>query len=242
MILKKLAPFTFGLVAVLLTGCGTTAKFIYPGNVNDLTQFENGPVYQKNVAVTPFEEMRGDKNQASTYLLYLIPLMPFGYCEYERPDAARMFNTISEFNFDPSEDLAKAAAYSMRKSGLFKEVFFTFGGEKDKAQLLLEGKILSTTYEGTLWTYGLSAFGPLLWFVGLPAGTSKNDLALELKVTEVLTGRKIWEKKYALDRKIVQGLYYRFGHDVRGYPYMMQSIMNDALQDMNQEFHNQGMK
>ena len=240
--LKKLVPLILGLSAILLTGCGTTAKFVYPADGRGLIRFNDGPAYKKKVAVTPFDEMRGDNNQASTYFLYLIPLMPFGFGEYERPDAARMFNTIAEFDFDASEDLAKAAAYSLRKSGLFEDAFFTFGGDKDRAQLLLEGVILSTTYRGTLWTYGLSVYGPLLWFIGLPAGTSQNDLTLELKVTDLNTGGMLWEKNYDVDHKIVQGLYYRFGHDVRGYPYLMQDIMNDAIEDMNREFQKQGMK
>lgn len=240
--LKRLVPLGFALSAILLTGCGTTAKFVYPADGRDLIRFSDGPAYQKRVAVTPFEDMRGDKNLASTYFLYLIPLMPFGYGEYERPDAARMFNTIAEFDFDVSEDLAKAAAYSLRESGLFTDAFFTFGGDKDKAQLLLEGEMLSTTYRGTMWTYGLSVYGPLLWFFGLPAGTSNNDLTLGLKVTDLSTGNRLWEKNYEVNHKIVQGLYYRFGHDVKGYSYLMQEIMNDAVEEMSREFQKRGIR
>ncbi|MCK5595677.1 hypothetical protein KAI19_05810, partial [bacterium] len=106
----KTKLITILLALSVLSGCGTTAKFIYPAKGRNLIRFPDGPAYQKKVAVVPFEDMRGDKNQYGTYFLYLIPLMPFGYMEYERPDAARMFNTIAEFDFDMSEDLAKAAA------------------------------------------------------------------------------------------------------------------------------------
>lgn len=224
------------LALSVLSGCGTTAKFIYPAKGRNLIRFSDGPAYQKKIAVVPFEDMRGDKNQYGTYFLYLIPLMPFGYAEYERPDAARMFNTIAEFDFDMSEDLAKAAAYSLRKSGLFVDVFFTFGGDKEKAQLLLEGEVFSTIYNGKIFSYGLSAYGPLLWFFGLPAGTSRNNIVLNLKLTDLTTKEGVWEKNYNLTHKIVQGLYYHYGHDVRGYAYLMQEIMNDAIEDMNREF------
>jgi hypothetical protein len=239
---KRLIQLGFVLSAIFINGCGTTAKFVYPADGRNLIQLGEKPAYEKKVVVTPFEDLRGDNNQSSTYFLYLIPLMPFGYGEYERPDAARMFNTIVEFEFNASEDLAKAAAYSMRKSGLFKDAFFTFGGDKDKAQLLLEGKMFSTTYKGTMWTYGLSAYGPLLWIFGLPAGTSSNTLTLGLKVTDLSTGNMLWEKRYDVEHKIVQGLYYKFGHDVKGYPYLMQGIMNNAIEEMNREFQKQGMK
>ena len=230
------------LLAVTLSGCGTTAKFIYPAQGQRLTHFPDGPAYQKKVAVTPFKDMRADDNETSTYFLYLIPLMPFGYVNYERPDAARMFNSIGQFDFTPSEDLAKAAALSLRESNLFKDAFFTFGGDKDRADLVFEGEIISTTYRGTRWTYGLSIEGPLLWTIGLPLGTSRNDLALKLVVKDISTGKPLWEKTYERESKIIQGLYYNLGHDVRGYSYMTQDIMNDAVEDLNRSLQQKGIK
>jgi hypothetical protein len=239
---KTAVLLSLGLLTVLLTGCGTTAKFIYPADSHKLIRISEKPVYQKKIAVTPFDEMRGSNNQSGTFLLYLIPLMPFGYFEYERPDAARPFLTVQEFNFNPSEDLAKAAAYSLRKSGLFKDAFFTFGGEKDKAQLLLEGEIISTKHIGTMWTYGLSIYAPLVWLFGVPIGTSLNNLALNLKLTNLASRKKIWKKSYNFKNKITQGLYYQMGHDVIIYPFLMQAIMNDAIKDMNAKLNKQNMK
>jgi hypothetical protein len=85
--------------------------------------------------------------QSGTLWLYLIPLMPFGWMECDRPEAARMFLTIVEFDFTPGEDLAKAAAYSLRRSNLFKDAFFTFGGGKDKADYILTGKIIAFLFK-----------------------------------------------------------------------------------------------
>jgi hypothetical protein len=232
--MKKLFIF---IVLISIYGCGTTAKFVYPANVKDIRHITDTPFKQSKVAIIPFKEKRGDENDSSTYWLYLIPLMPYGYGKYERPDAARMFNTISEFEFDVSEDLAKASVYSLKESGLFQDVFFTFGGEKDKANYLLEGEILSTNYEGKLWTYGLSVYGPLPWFFGLPAGTSTNELDLVLKLTNLQTNQVIWKKQYKKEISITQGLYYKFGHDVRGYSYLMQDSMNDAIDDMQKVLH-----
>lgn len=230
------------LALSLLSGCGTTAKFIYPAKGRNLVRFSDGPAYQKKIAVIPFEDMRGDKNLMSTCFLYLIPLMPFGWVEYERPDAAREFISIAEFDFNMSEDLAKAAAYSLRKSGLFSDAFFTFGGDKEKAQLLLEGEVFSTIYNGKVYSYGLSVYGPVLWFFGLPMGSSRNDVVLNLKLTDLISKKRVWEKNYNLTRKIIQGLYYHYGHDVKGYTYLMQKIMNDAIEDMNRELQKRGQE
>ncbi len=225
-----------------LNGCGATAKFVYPDDNSKLIHFTDGPAYSKKVIVTPFEEMRGSKNQAGTYWLYLIPLMPYGWGQYERPDAARMFNTINEFTFTPSEDLAKAAAYSLRRSNLFEDVFFSFGGDKDKADFVFEGEILSTKYRGSVWSYGLSVYGPLLWFIGLPAGRSYNDLSLALRMKDISAKKLLWEKTYQVNQRITQGLYYSSGHDARGYSMLMQNVMNDAITEINQVFQAKGLK
>ena len=220
-------------IAILCSGCGTTAKFVYPTNYRNLVVLAEKPRYEKVVAVTPFEEMRGDKNLSSTYWLYLVPLMPFGYGEYQRPEAARMFNTIAEFDFDVTEDLAKAAATSIRRSGLFKDCYFTFGGEKSNADLLLTGEVQSTTYNGTLYTYGLSVEGPLLWFLAFPLGSSENELTIRFEMRDAITKEKIWEYSFDKRKKILQGLYYNMGHDVKGYSELMENAMNEALVDLD---------
>lgn len=231
-----------GVLCVSIVGCGTTAKFVYPADGRNLTSFSDGPAYQKKVAVTPFEDMRGDKNRSGTLFFYLVPLMPFGWCNYDRPDAARMFLTISEFQCDVSEDLAKAAAFSLRRSGLFQDAFFTFGGDKDKADFLLEAELFSAHYKGTLYSYGVSILCPYLWFFGLPSGSSYNEVAMTMKLIDLSTGRPVWEKKYDVNRKTIQGLYYNWGDDARAYSGLMQEIMNDAIKDMNRELQRKQIK
>lgn len=221
--------------AAALSGCGTTAKFTYPADASQLLETSaTNSTRDQNVSVPPFEDLRGNKNQLGTYFLYMVPLSPMGFMRYERPDAARTFNSVQEFDFDATEDLAKAAAYSLRKSGVFNDAFFTFGGRKNDSDLVLEGRILSTTYTGQIFSYGLSVFGPILWFTGLPAGTSENDLELALALRDRNSDAVVWQDEYHLDRKIVQGLYYRFGHDTRGYAYLMQDVMNKAIRDMRE--------
>ena len=215
---------------VLISGCGTTAKFVYPARMDGLVRVSSVPVVDKKVAVTPFDDYRNADNSVGTCFLYLIPLMPFGWVEYDRPDAARMFMTIGEFEFTPSEDLPKAAALSLRRSNLFKDAFFTFGGEKDKADLVLSGEIKSTKYLGHVWSYGLSFEGPLLWFFGAPCGNSENTLSLYMTLKK--KDKIVWEYTFNRSQKIWQWLYYRFGHDVLGYSELMQEAMNEAIIDL----------
>jgi len=137
-----------------------------------------------------------------------------------------------EFDFDPNEDLAKSAAYSLKKSGLFKDAFFTYGGEKSNADYLLEGTTWSTKYRGEVWSYGLSVFGSILCIFGLPVGTSQNDLCLSLKLTDLQTHEVVWKKKLKTSKKITQGLYYKYGHDVKGYSSAMEAIMNQSVREI----------
>lgn len=231
--MKKLIAFC--LISLLLTGCGTTAKFVYPSNRKNLVQLCEKPKYNLSVAVLPFEEERLDRNSFAGFYLYLIPLVPYGIIKYERPDAARMFNTIGEFQFDVSEDVAKAVVTSLRHSNLFKDVFFTFGGEKKNADLIITGNVLSTFYEGKTYSYGLSIYGPLLWFVGLPAGSSYNKLSLKISLNKAEAEEPIWEYSFAKDKRIIQGLYYKWGYDVKSYTTLMEEGMNEAIKDLDRK-------
>ena len=141
-----------------------------------------------------------------------------------------MFLTIESYDFTPGEDLPKAAALSLRRSNLFSDVFFTFGGEKDRADLVLSGAIKSTNYQGNMWSYGLSLFGSIPWFFGLPVGNSQNTLMIEFQLKK--KNRIIWEYSFARSHRIWQWLYYRMGHDVLGYSELMQEAMNEAILDL----------
>ncbi len=220
-------------IVIVCSGCGTTAKFVYPADPAKLARLSETPRYDKQVAVLPFEELRGSKNCSGTFFLYLIPVMPCGWGTYERPDAARMFVSINEFQFDPHEDLAKAAVTSLQKSGLFKDAYFTYGGEKQSADLIFTGQIQSTTYKGAIYSYCLSVEGPLLWLIGLPAGSSTDDLALKFELKDSRTNEKLWEHTFTREKTVIQGLYYNFGYDVLGYSELMEDMMNEAVVDMD---------
>lgn len=234
----KLRVFAALGVLLLGSGCGTTAKFVYPSDPSNLIRFSATSVFEGKVAVTPFEEYRSDKNSFSPFYLYLIPLMPFGYFSHDRPEAARTFVSIQEFDFDASEDLAKAAASSVRRSGLFDDAFFTYGGDKENADYVLEGDIISARYEGAIYSYGLSFVGTTLWLIGFPSGSSENFLTLHMRLLDRPTGETLWEFSTGKKWRRLQGLYYRFGHDVKGYVPLMEEIMNEALTDMNNTLSN----
>lgn len=235
--MKKLCVIVIVLLSLLMAGCGTYAKFTYPSDFNKLIQLYEKPKYPISVGVLPLDDKRLNVNNFGGYFLYLIPLMPFGHVQYTRPDSARMFNTIAQFEFNPTEDLAKAIATSLRRANLFENAYFTYGGDSGP-DLLVKGSILSTDWEGKIYSYGLSVYGPLLWFFGLPCGSSNNQLKLELYLNRTDTKELIWDYSFEKEKRVVQGLYYNFGHDVKAYTDLMEEGMNEAIKSLDERLRN----
>ncbi|OGV35173.1 MAG: hypothetical protein A2020_11565 [Lentisphaerae bacterium GWF2_45_14] len=235
--IKRIAGF---LLVITLCGCGTTSKFVYPSNQKELVKLSDSPKYDCAVAVLPFEEMRKDDNTIGTLFLYYIPLVPYGYVTYDRPDAARSFVSVNEFDFNVTDDLARASVTSLRRSGLFKDVFFTYGGERDKSELTLTGEVYSTMYKGRVFSYGLSIVAPIFWLLGVPYGTSTDELIFKLCLKRNSDGKILWEYSYSGSEYIVQGLYYNMGRDVRNYVILMETAMNEAAKDIDKSLQKNG--
>jgi len=230
--MKKSRMFVMLLAPALLLAAGClTTNFVYPNDAAGLFKADAGKTLPDKVAVLPFEDVRQPGNTFSTAYLSLIPLYPYGYVSYHRPDAASGFLTVLNYNFKPAEELAKAAALSMRRSGLFQNVYFTYGGELAQANFVLQGRVTSTFYEGTAYSYGLSCAGSYLALVGAPYGSSLNRLGLSLTLKNRF-GVTVWEYSAEREARILQWIYTDVGADLRQYPALMQQIMNDAMRDL----------
>jgi len=219
------------IAVIAITGCGTTGKFVYPAKMSTMFKSSSDCAYDKTIAVIPFDDYRGDDNSMAGYYLYMLPLCPWGKLEYDRPEAARFFNSIQEFDATPSEDLAKAVAVSFRHSNLFKDAFFTMGGEKDRADFVIRGRLKEMRYEGKVYSYGLSIVGPCLWYIGAPACNSVNTISYELEMRNK-QGKIVWDYSFARSNELMQWLYYRIGDDCKGFSYVFQESMNEALSNL----------
>jgi hypothetical protein len=233
---QKLSCLVIGISALFCAGCGTTGKFVYPANMRKLTTINSQSTTKYKVAVMPFNDYRGDENNSGTLFLYLVPGMPYGHVNYERPGAANLFLTIATFDFEPSEDLAKATALSLRRSNLFEDAYFSYGGQRYIADFVWTGDIISTKYEGTMYSYGHSFIGPVFYLFGLPIGSSACKLSIKFKLKN-RNNKIVWEYTYDKSDKITQGMYYRLGHDARSYAKLMQEAMNESILDLAKKIH-----
>lgn len=235
--MKLNAIIACSAVAVL-AGCGTTGKFVYPAKMSTMFKSEGGVGYDKVVAVMPFDDYRSDENSSAGYWLYMLPLCPWGRMEYDRPDAANFFVSIEKYDATPSEDLAKATATSIRQSRMFKDAYFTMGGDKDRADYVISGRIKEMKYTGKVYSYGLSVLGPALWYVGAPAGNSECTISYELEMRN-RDGKIVWEYAFKRSADIMQWLYYRYGHDCKEFPSIYQTSMNEALANLASKMNSQ---
>lgn len=229
----------FIITTLLLSGCASAKKLnIFNtslGPAARAAQGENSAAEKKYtpiLAVTPLVEKRGNLKSYGSVYKYLLPLAPYGTIRYERPDQAKMFNTPSEFEFNMSENLVKLLIDAVKKSSLFDNVILTPTPLESKADLILSGDIQSTLYEGKTYSYGLSFFGPALWCLGLPAGSSHKKLTIGLYLKKKDTGEEIWSYRINKEKTVIQGLYHNWGKDVNSFAALMEEGVKGAIADM----------
>lgn len=219
------------LVAWLAAGCSSQRGWAYIPT----DPVKQSPRIAKAVAVVPFIDHRPSRNK-NNLGLRLIPLMPFGWQELNAPETIQGHVASGLWQFKPTEDMAKALALEVQNRHLFKEVFFTF--REGDGEFVLRGTLLSTRYDGTLYSYGLSIYGELLWMLGLPAGKVKNDLSIELRLEDRTSGQVVWEKQYQADHD--EGVYWAYAIPTDfWYDTMLKDLMPTILSDLEDAITNQ---
>lgn len=227
------------LVTQLLAGCKTLAKPMLP-----LAAGQEKTAYEISVTVIPFTDKRIKANMYGSAYRYLIPLVPYGTIRYERPEEAkmfncpeeaRMFNGSSELKFNMVESLAKAVFEDLEREKIFSKVVFSPGPKEAETDLILSGDVNSTLYEGKTYSYGISFLSPILWSVGLPAGSSYNKLNLTLYLKKRDTNELIWTYVLSSEKSVMQGLYYNRGENVNNYVNLLKEEMGNTTKDLKRK-------
>ncbi|HXX74427.1 MAG TPA: hypothetical protein VEI50_04820 [Nitrospiraceae bacterium] len=227
------APFCLALillVAWLATGCSSQRGWAY----SPTQPTKQAAGLAKTLAVVPFIDQRPPHN-SNNIGLWMIPLMPFGWQELNAPETIQSHIASGLWQFRPTEDMAKALALEVQNRHVFKEAFFTF--RESDGELILRGTLLSTGYQGTLYSYGLSIYGQLLWVLGLPAGKIKNDLSIELRLENQMSGQVMWSKQYKADHD--EGVYWAYAIPSDfWYDTMLKELMPAILLDLEGAINN----
>lgn len=206
------------VMAAFLCGCGVLKRFDYPPRGEQMVSFPGKPLYDVEVAVIPFNDRRANQNNHSTILLYLVPLVPYGWMEYTRPEEYTGFVSIAAYYMLPNVALAKAAAYNLHKSNLFRRAYFSFSEQGIDAEYILHADLNELYYKGRIISYGLSFAAPVLWLLGLPEGTVENRFSVTYYLTRRGSGRRLWVYKYDKVADMLISPYYNYGRDVDMFP------------------------
>lgn len=216
----------------LNAGCATRAAFTYSPSEKIISEIK-APLPLK-VAVLPLEDLRGQDN-TDYILLYMLPLAPYGSLYYDRPDGANRFLFHAAYNFRPAEDLAKAVVDEIKQNRFFEEVFYTQREREPDIDLIIRGKIKNTLYRGKLISYGLSVYGPLLWYLGLPAGTTHNDLVLSLEMKRASDNAVVWSHEITGEWGKTVGLYYNWAADFDGYSIILRDGLHKGMEKLSKD-------
>jgi hypothetical protein len=172
-------------MSLSLAACQSTRTWSYTPEPRSSA----APTLDKVVVVIPFEDHR--KNENSNLIgLYLIPLMPYGWADYETPEGPDRHITSGLWQFRPIDDMTRAVAQEVENARVFKEAFV--GNRPSEGDYVLTGEIVETGYHGKVYSYCLSAYGPLLWYLGLPAAQVQNTFELRLKLSKNPSEPPLW--------------------------------------------------
>lgn len=216
-------------LSIILSGC-YSEQFGYPSDGSPMTEVSLTPFTNKTVEVLPFKDSRPIKSNINMYPLWLVPGFPYGYGVYEHPEKADFFTSISDYKFNPTKDLARAASTSFQLSNLFKNVQYSNTPGDYKADYTMKGEIHSTQYTGRRFSYCSSFLTVIWWTLGVPLGTSYNHVAFMVYL-EDKNGEIIWQ--YAGDREdhTVDWMYNPYD-DCSMYPELTNQILNEAVMDL----------
>lgn len=227
----KLLVLCVLISSALLAGCASRASFVYKPSPSVAAGMQKLPL---KVAVTHFDDLRGDDNTNASFI-YLIPLVPFGTISYDRPDGANGFLFHASYNFRPSEDFARAVVEELKQNNYFDEVFVTQRQNEPAVDLIISGKIKEAKYNGKLISYGLSAYGPMLWFVGLPAGTTHNAINLSLEMRRASDNVVVWTHDIKGEWDKTVGMYYNWAADFDGYPVILSEGLHEGMKKLSND-------
>ena len=212
-----------------LAGCFTSyGKWTYPsGRYPQTTSPRPAPVF---VLVEPLIDHRGAENLSYMAWSY-VPLMPYGWKNFDRPEAVVHSEDTTDYHADPCIDLPRSIVVELQRQRLVERVEFTPDfrsgfGETHR----LRGVLRAFRLDETRWTYGLSIYAPAAWALGLPMGESWNEFCVDLELTEVASGRVVWSESVFDADCWLEGYYY--GPEWYRFSWMWERRLRERLGEL----------
>ena len=219
---KSLNYITVVCCCCFLSACIGTFKYKVP---------KDAPIaehqYNCTIDVENFQDKR-PRIGSNKMFFFWIPLLPYGWGYYNRPEDGTMYLGINGFDFEPNFQLRQAAEMSLKHSKLFQNDYFLNPYIEEKPDYIFTGIINSTLYRQKVFSYCLSVDGPLLWFIGAPMGWTENQLDIDFILKSTKDNKTVWSYNAKNSEDSVHWFYYQ-GQDVKDYVPVMQKCMNEAI-------------
>lgn len=191
------------LIAIAAGGCATRPVFHYQAS----PAIQGAPLLNDGVAVFAFEDNRG-KHPLNHNLknLALIPLVPFATSWRDFPERTWFDFTNNLNGFDPARDLSAAFAAEMAAQGIFNKItHHEIGAHGERYEL--RGHLADTHVSEGLLTYGVSVFSPILHILGLPEGTLRCALKLDVELIDRRDASVVWKQQFDARRTRLTWIY-----------------------------------
>lgn len=222
---KIKAGFLILVILFVVTGCSTQKAWVYTPSPLSM----NEALSQNKAVVLPFDDLRQNENN-NKFFIYMIPLVPFGWGDYTVPEGAVMHaNSGLWVNYKPTEDFPKALAQELNNRRIFQEAYFDY--KRGDGDIIVKGEILSTMYNGKVISYGLSVYGPLLWYICFPATFVENDLEVRLTCIDARSNNPLFTKAYKAPTYSATSIIYSLQNDFN-YAAMLKGVYNQFIDDI----------
>jgi len=167
----------------------------------------------KTIDVIVFSDQRSSYRE-NKRAKALIPFIKSGTDINPMPELSESFHTTSEDlpigecdrqmvsnnykYFKPSVDFAAGLVREIKAANYVSEysVNFLCNRSQTKANYRIEGKILDTSINTEIYSYGVSIFYPFIWIAGVDSEKYNINLQIELSLINGKTQEKIFSKIY----------------------------------------------
>lgn len=222
------------IVSLTITGCLGSRDWAYPPPPkNAYLEITADQKVDGSLVVVPLDDKRGTEVREQ-YWAAAIPFTTHATAVYDQPETVSNPSPVDEVTFSPSRDFARAMAGEIRKTNVFTSVTFV---DKDQplppSDFVLRGRLYSTRWERNISTYLLGPAGTVLWFAGLPLGTTETDVEMFAQITRAgEPDNVLWGFAMEFEAKETDSLYRGLEDSVTSYPRGLQEGLRVAIEDL----------
>lgn len=216
-----------GLATLLVLSCTHPRAWTYLPRAID-----QSPRTTKTVIIPPFADERRATNTNRVWC-YAVPFCPYGWQDLEQPERTTSHIHSGVWQFDPAHDFAQALAEEISRAHLFGAVVTNESPQEDSRRgFVLRGTLISTRYEATLFSYGLSVLGSNLWLLGLPLGSMRETISFRLRLEDQPSGHVFLQQTYQIQQDDGWVSLYALPDDF-SYDRLFQTLMPSILHDLD---------